>query len=280
MLKELNLLKNKLDHIEKNIVEKVEDIETKEEKWEEFEIKVKEIRETNKEDIISINVGGKKFATKLQTLLNIKDNLFYKLIISKRFNFQNGIFIDRSSKMFPYILEYFRNQEINIKRFSKEELEELREEAIYYEVLPLETILGDSKGIKYISMEVSSFYLSNNQIIGQTTPDVLLDTNLNTGVCTNSNGKILLELERPVVINEIEIGGFTGKSDCVLEEGYGSGSSISTSMDKNKWTNVGAVPSGFGNKIIKFSVTTSTAKWIKLENTNRIGIGYFKIVEK
>ena len=40
MLKELNFLKSKLDHIEKNIVEKVEEIETKEEKWEELEIKV------------------------------------------------------------------------------------------------------------------------------------------------------------------------------------------------------------------------------------------------
>ena len=40
MLKELNFLKSKLDYLEKNIVEKVEEIETKEEKWEELEIKV------------------------------------------------------------------------------------------------------------------------------------------------------------------------------------------------------------------------------------------------
>ena len=64
MLKELNFLKNKLDHIEKNIVEKVDEIETKEEIWNGLEIKVKEIRETRREDIININIGGKKFATK------------------------------------------------------------------------------------------------------------------------------------------------------------------------------------------------------------------------
>ena len=84
MLKELNLLKNKLEHIEKNIVEKVEEIQTKEEKWEELEKKVQEIREIKKDEIININVGGKKFATKLQTLMNIKDNLFYSKYTSQR----------------------------------------------------------------------------------------------------------------------------------------------------------------------------------------------------
>ena len=278
MLKELNFLKNKLDHIEKNIVEKVDEIELKEEKWNELEIKVKEIRETRRDDIININIGGKKFATKIQTLMNVKDNLFYKLIISKRFNFQNGIFIDRSAKMFPVILDYFRKQEFNIKRFNKEELSELREEAIYYEVLPLENLLGEEKkDIKYVSLEVSSFYMQDNVIVGQTTSDVLLDKNLQTGVCTNSPGRMVLELNKIAIIEQIEIGGFTGKSDWILESGYGSGAVISTSTDKITWKNVGSVPNGFGTTIIKFNVTTTSAKWIKLEGTGWLGIGYLKL---
>jgi len=278
MLKELNSLKNKLEHIEKNIVEKVEEIQTKEEKWEELEKKVQEIREIKKDEIININVGGKKFATKLQTLMNIKDNLFHKLIVSKRFNFKNGIFIDRSPKMFPYILDFFRKQEIKIKRFSKEELEELKEDAIYYEVLPLENLLGDDKKvIKYLSMEVNEFYNSGSEIIGQTNLEVLLDRNLNTGICTNSPGKITLELDKVAEVNQIEIGGFTGKSDWVYENGYGAGATIFTSSDKKNWTNVGCVPSGFGKNIIKFKVVSSTAKWIKIEGTGWLGIGYLKL---
>ena len=180
--------------------------------------------------------------------------------------------------MFPVILDYFRKQEFNIKRFTKDELSELREEAVYYEVLPLENILGEeTKDIKYIDMEVSSFYMQENLIVGQTTPDVLLDKNLQTGVCTNSPGKMILELNKLAIINQIEIGGFTGKSDWAYDGGYGSGAIISTSTDKVSWKNVGSVPNGFGTTIIKFSVTQSSAKWIKLEGTSWLGIGYLKL---
>ncbi len=87
-----------------------------------------------KSDIIRLNVGGDIFATKAETLLKVKDTLFYKIFLSKKFENKKEIFFDRFSTYFGHVLNYLRYDRINLKRFKKQQLEELLIEVEYYEV--------------------------------------------------------------------------------------------------------------------------------------------------
>lgn len=281
MLSQLSELKNKLALLEENFSNKIENVTSIEKKWESFEEKIKEIENTKEEDIIWINVGGKKFATKLNTLLNVKDNLFHKIIINKKLDVKKGIFIDRSSTYFPVILDYFRYGKFDIKKFTKEQLMELKEEITYYEVLPLEEELSRLKNefnLEYTSLEVSMFYNGyDGEIVGSRDVKVLLDKNLNTGICTDTPAWMIVGFNDEYEFDEIEIGGFTGDPNWIWSEGYEANARIETSMDKVNWKLVGLVPPGFGQTIITTKVTNSTAKFIKLTGTNWLGIGYLRI---
>jgi hypothetical protein len=281
MIVQLNDFKNQLDHIEKNLVDKYGEIEVKKEKLEQMQEKVALLRSQKREDIIRINVGGKSFATTKETIMRVQDNLFYKLIKSNRFNFSKGIFLDRNPKMFQYILDYFRTETISLKNFTKEELEELKEEVLYYEVLPMEKLLDGvcgSGAVKYVNMEVSSYYYDHIGLVGHSTPDVLLDKDLTTGVCTNTNGWIILEFDKATTIDEISIGGYTGRTDWVYAGGYGSGGTIYSSMDKFNWTTLGLVPTGFGTTILKVTpMIKQNAKYLKIQHSSWLGIGYLSI---
>lgn len=277
MLKDLNLLKSKLELLEKTLEDKTEAVMNKQQIWKVLDERVKEIRLLNESDeIININVGGKKFATTTKTLMKVKDTLFYKVLISKRFDLKKEIFIDRSGNTFKHILEYFRTGKFVLEKFNQEELDQIKEEVEYYDILPLEKLLKDVQAeTKYVHMEVSSYYPN----VGSTDPNVLLDRNLATGVCTNTNGWIILELNGVRQISEIEIGGFTGASDWVYTTGYGANARIETSLDKSKWTFVGTVPSGFGTTIMTVKVTKSLGKYIRIVGTSWLGIGFLKITK-
>jgi len=109
------------------------DLAIREEKWLKMDKEASQIS-VNITDIIKLNIGGDRFATKAETLLKIKDTLFYKILISKKFDPKNEIFFDRFSTYFVYILDYLRYDRLNLKRFKKIELEELLIEVEYFEV--------------------------------------------------------------------------------------------------------------------------------------------------
>jgi hypothetical protein len=207
--------------------------------------------------------------------MNIKDNLFYKLISLKKFDLSKEIFIDRNPALFSHILDYLRTKKIFLKRFNWDQLFELKEEAIYYELLDLEKTLEDATfTVEYVKMEVQSPYNTLNSFLD---PKYLLMDDLTKGVCTNS-GYIILELNREVEFEKIELGGFTGDGDWVYSDGYGVGTTIETSLDKKYWVNVGVFPTGFGTTIIPVKITKSKAKYIRLNYNSWIGLGYFKVV--
>lgn len=244
-----------------------------------FEKRIKEIVSIKSDDIVKINVGGKHFATKLETILSVKDNLFFKMHHSKKFDMKKEIFIDRSPEYFPLILDYLRYKKINLKKINNYQLIEFKEEVIYYELLELEeTFNRMSETITYVKMDVVNPYFESTLRVGGDDPKSLLDSNLQTGVCTNNNGSITLELSREVEFEEYEIGGYTGKSDWVYSTGYGSGASIHVSLDKKSWKNVGSIISGFGTSIVTGKLSSlSKAKYIKFEHSSWIGLGFFKI---
>jgi hypothetical protein len=273
---ELNDLKNKLESIESQLDGQMKELEIREEKWNKMQILVNDIIK-NQNEIVTFNVGGKMFATKTDTLLNIKDTLFYKLIVSNKFNLKEEIFIDRSPYLFPYILDYIRFKKINYKRFSKEELEELRKDCEYYEIGDICVYLDDQlKEIDFVNFQSSGSYTYNNQTAGTNSVKDLKDKSLTKGICTNSPGWIIIELNNEWEFNELEVAGWNGNST-LWSKANGAGASIQTSKDKTNWTTVGTIPTNYGDTIQTAKLTRSSGRYIKFNHTSYLGIGYLNI---
>ena len=129
----LSSLMNKLEQFENQIGNKNVDLEQTEEKWKKMDQHVEEIIK-NMNDVITLNIGGKKFITKIETLVSMKDTLFYKIVSSNKFNLQQELFFDRNPKIFPIIMDYLRSKNINYNKFSQDQLEDLKVESDYFEV--------------------------------------------------------------------------------------------------------------------------------------------------
>lgn len=272
---DLLALKNRLETIETQIEGQMKDLEEREEKWKRLENLVQEVT-TNHNDIIQFNVGGKHFATKVETLLKVKDTLFYKMILSNKFNLKEEIFFDRSPKLFPFILDYLRYGKINYKRFNREELEELKIEAEYYEIHDVLEYSKDSmKDIEFVNYEFSGPYIYNNSTVGTNNLEDIKDRTLTKGICANTPGYISFELNREWEFEEIELGGWNGNSN-LWYNANGGGAKILTSVDKVNWNTVGTIPSNFGS-IQKVKLSKSTAKYIKFDHNSYLGIGYLHI---
>lgn len=126
-------LKNKLEDIETQLNSQLKDLDEKEEKWKVVDKEVDELIKTQNR-VIRLNVGGKKFAVRLDTLVSVKDTLFYKIIMSKKVDLTQEFFFDRSPTVFPIILDYLRYKHVDYKNFSSEQLQFLEKESEYYEV--------------------------------------------------------------------------------------------------------------------------------------------------
>ena len=218
------ILKEKLDLLSSQYCDKFIEVDMKEEKWKELEVKSKQIMEQNGNEIVKLNVGGKIFLTKISTLLSSPDTLFSKLLIAGN---SSEIFLDRSPKIFAFILEFLRTRKINVKRLRLKELyDECLEEADFYGISDM-FVKKNLKNTNFIKMEVSSFYHNS-----PTSVTVLQDRNLNSAILTNSPGWLIIHFEEETVVEEIEIGGYTGDIAWNYELGYGTGGNVSTSLDK------------------------------------------------
>lgn len=127
-------LKEKLLNIEKEFDNKLTEVEMKEDKFKQVEQKLEEYIST-KDQIITLNIGGKKYLTKLSTLLSVKDTLFYKLVndyIEKKEEIPKEIFFDRSYTFFSFILEFLRTKKFNLKSFNRYDREDILAEIEYY----------------------------------------------------------------------------------------------------------------------------------------------------
>jgi hypothetical protein len=88
------------------------------------------------EQIVILNIGGKKYHIKLYNLLRKKDSLFYGLIkkfILKKYDFiKNGIFIDRNYKYFHYVFNYMLYDDDTEEDCKWSEKMLIREELYFY----------------------------------------------------------------------------------------------------------------------------------------------------
>jgi hypothetical protein len=276
---ELINLKGKLENLEEELTNQMMALEIRAEEWHKKDEEVEALMKAKKDAIITLNIGGKLFQTKLETLLSVKDTIFYAMIL-KKLDITKEIFIDRKSKYFHHILSYLRNKKFSGKDLSSADLEYILEDAEFYEVQDMIDIITEMRReIKYVSFESSGTYLSGGTQAGTNNIDDLNnfeDKTCMRGICTNYPGWIILELNRECEWEDAEVGGWKGNTN-IYASSNGSGSSIMTSMDKVNWTTVGAIPSQFGNGPTPVKCTRSKCKYVKFNSTSYLGIGFFQI---
>jgi hypothetical protein len=210
---ELMNMKMKLESLEEDLTKQLVEAEIKYKKWNEIDKEVEEMRQ-NQTDIVSLNVGGKIFQTRLDTLLSIKDTLFYKIIVSKRVDVLDPIFIDRNHKLFRFILSYLRYQIVNISKLDTFDIEDLNEEANFYEIEGLSGYIEEARrDVKYLSFETNGQYFSGNTLAGTNRIEDLNnfeDRSATKGICATHPGWIILELNRETEIEKLEVAGWEG----------------------------------------------------------------------
>lgn len=279
----LSNLKDQLNSLNDPLSNQLKDLDKRGIKWFHYDaIKDKMIKDNADTKLIYINVGGKVFQTTLLTLLNHPDTLLFNLIITDQWNYSEELFVDRSYKYFSVILSFLRNKNVNLSIYKEEELEEIMKEAKFYQLGNLTENLETSSGeVMYQNFEFSGEYRSSGILAGTNNIEDMNnfdDKSCTKGICTNTAGWIIFELNRSVEFEQIEIGGYRGNS--IYSSSNGSGATIKTSMDKNDWTTIGTIPSSYATIVVSHPVTISKAKYVKFEHTSYLGIGYFKIIKK
>jgi hypothetical protein len=88
----------------------------------------------SKNDKVTLDVGGRLFATFKGTLMKYEHSYFYALLNSGNFlpGADGSYFIDRSPKHFELIMDYLRTGELYTKELKSREIEELEKELDYY----------------------------------------------------------------------------------------------------------------------------------------------------
>lgn len=276
---ELFNLKTRLETIEGQLTAQSKEIETREGKWANIEPNLTYIYNTQGERV-KLNIGGEIFSTSVNTLLTIRDSFLARLVESNKIDIKEEIFIDRSPKFFPFILDYYRFKKIDFKKLTKADCQHLLIEAEYYFIddirSELEERLADPK---FVKLETNANYIYKDVVAGTNKLEDLSDPDQNTGVCVASPGKIVVELNKEWEFNALEIGGFKGDNKIWYPDN-GSGAKIFVSKDKNKWTEVGKIPSGFGNKVKNVKLKTEvSAKFVKFESNSYLGIGFLKLIK-
>jgi hypothetical protein len=273
---ELYALKDRLDKVEVNLRSQIAELTTKEKKLNVLD-EIAERKKKTENLIIKFNICGKKFMTKVATLLSTKDTLFYKMIISGEVNLHEEIFFDRSPKYFSFILDFLRTKKINLKRFKKKELENLHREADYFEISDLLDLIGDaSTEIEFVSYEMNMPYTVSGTPVGTNKIEDINDSSRMKGICASSPGWIIIQLNTEWSIKGMDIGGYAGNPSLWSSEN-GAYASIKVSTDKLNWTQVGTIPSGYGSAIKTVTFGAVSALYIKFEYTSYLGIGYLKL---
>lgn len=271
-------LKDKLEAIEAEFEVKLIEVEEKGQKYNDVDTKIEEILAQNN-SLMTLNVGGKVFQTRLSTLLSVKDTLFY-YVTAKRImagqDVHQEIFIDRNFEYFEFFLDYLRTKKFSLSGYSKLQIDLIGVEADYYGVTEiLNQILEVQKEVDFISMEGTSPKYST---AGTHLHKDLKTTDLNTGICVQSPYTIIIEFNFEHEFNEIQVGGYNGNTS-VWGVTNGANAKIYTSKDKNNWTEIGNLPTDFGNKVQNVSVKKTSAKFIKFQHTSYVGLGHLKILK-
>ena len=280
----LNLRKN-LPLIEQELEEKIYSVKIQIDNFTQLDQEAELIR-ANSQQRVRLNVGGKIFETSVKTLMSQKDTFFYKLILSKKFNLNDEIFIDRNPRLFHVFINYLWNNSFDLSEFKKSDHFELYLEACFYNIPEISSVIEGIKGksqkpeLQYLSFEFKGPYSSGSIQAGTNKLEDLLDASCEKGICSDSPGWIIIEFNDLFDFEEIEVGGWNGNSS-IWASSNGSNASIEVSIDKNKWEKVGNLPSNFNGSVSLVILNKiCSASYIKFNHNSYLGIGYLKIITK
>lgn len=229
-------------------------------------------------DSLHLSIGGSYFQISADLIKKKPKCLFSEILNSIKDNLEDTIvFIDRSSRLFRYILLYFYNSnEQIIKNLTRDEAPYLIKDLIFYEMMDLINYFIENGGIvRVISWEHSYpyYYCVKNE------PSSIneREDRINKGIAITSPAYLILELESKVECEAIEIGGYFLPN--VWNSKNGAGSQIYGSLNKDNWTLIGTIPQDFSEEIIYVSVKKMVLKYIKFKNSNYLGIGFFSVIQ-
>lgn len=269
-------LKERLGNFEEEFNSKIEEVSKLEE--EETKRKLKEEVASNiitkKDPIISINIGGKIFKCSYSVLTSFKGSLFSELYKDKA-HVNEVFFIDRGYDFFHIVLNFIRSRVFDVKDYTRQEIQDIKEEAEFYVISDLISICDEIlTKVEFVSFTSSAKYSS----CGTHKLEDLLTKDLNTGICVQSPYYIIIELNFEHEFDKIEIAGFTGNSGSWAASN-GCNATILTSTDNTNWKDVGKLPANYGGTIQKVEIKKSVAKYIKFQHNTYLGIGYLNIVK-
>jgi len=134
LVEDVNSLKLKLEQVELSTKEQMAKFESYEKEWKLNEEREKELLTSIGNKKISFNVCSEKFSTKVNTILSNRDTLLYNLVLSKNFDINKEIYLDRSPSIFAILMDYMRYHEITYCTYPSKVLYNLMVEADYFEV--------------------------------------------------------------------------------------------------------------------------------------------------
>jgi len=278
---DLKGLKDRLQIIETDFQEKLSDVEKKNEKYSAIDKQIADLLTTSKH-LISINIGGKIFKTKLSTLLSEKDTYFYYIIAKRLENNEkvdDEMFFDRSYDKFDYFMDYLRTKRFSLSGSTRGDLQELLDDATFYGFSVISSQIEElMQECTFVNMDGSSAKYST---CGSHDVKDLADKDLNKGITVMSPYTIIIEFNMTQTFNQIEVGGFNGDNNN-FGVTNGSNAQIFVSSDKVNWgSEVGKLPSDYGNQIQTVTLNkTVTAKYIKFQHNTYLGMGYLNIKRK
>jgi len=173
-LEQLKLLAN-------GITQKIEArLSNLKEKEEAFERNHKIIEKITKKKV-KLDVGGKVFSCSLNTLIK-EEPSYFSAMFSGRYKLEKdeedgSYFIDRNPTYFEIILDYLRTGKLRFAKFSPEEIDELTEEAEFYQIPTLIAFLKPQTNF------LSSFDSSK-------APNFTLSTENSCALCTGTTWNI------------------------------------------------------------------------------------------
>ena len=249
------------------------------EKLKKLDLEAERIK-NNQTDLVKFNISGEHFATRIDTLLNIKDSLFYKIVLTKKFDLTKEIFIDRNNTFFGDILDYLRKGSIDFSKYSKADLESIKEELDYYELVDVVSTIDEKlKEPVFTNFTFSGAYVTSGITVGSNKLEDISDRNLATGICAISPGFIMFELNHEFDICGLEVGGYTGNTT-YWASSNGSGASILISKDNITWSSVSTIPSNYSSTITQVSFAKTPGKYIKFQHNSYLGLGYCRVIKE
>jgi len=187
-------IKGKLEKIEEELEGQIKDLVIKEEEWKKADDQVDDYIKNNN-TVVKFNVGGKKFSTRVETLLSKKDTLFYKIVLSQQFDLGQEIFLSRSPKLFAIILDYLRYGKVNYSSLSPVDQCDLLVDADYYEITEIVDELKEKmKNIEIIGYETNGAYTYSGNPVGTSDIKDLSDRTCMKGFTCNSPGCLFSSL--------------------------------------------------------------------------------------